>query len=135
MNDIWKPLRHDRGYLLNIVTEAIRLYGTETPENLSLMGTLIDYLTWLTKDALQDEGEARRLAINYSKLAADLHSVEVFHRTHHQEHAAQAFFAGVLCGLEDMLCLLFGVDLLENKPISRDAFLVEWERVRRKLGL
>jgi len=127
--------RHDLLYLRCIANESIRLQTGRNAEDRFILSTLWDYLSWLTIDAMTDEGLARRLVTTISKLQEELHTNTESRHAKEIDPTAPAFYEGFLHGLEQSISFKYGVDLLLDEELSRGEFLETWERTREKIGL
>jgi hypothetical protein len=127
--------RHDLLYLRCIAKESIRLQTGRNPEDRFTLSTLRNYLSWLTVDAITDEGLARRLVHTLAKLQEELHTAVEDNHVRNLDLTAPTFYEGFLHGLEQAISFKYGVDLLLDEELSRGEFLKSWERTRERLGL
>ena len=127
--------RHDLLYLRCIAKESIRLQTGRNPEDRFTLSILRDYLSWLTVEAMTDEGLARRLVHTLAALQEELGAAVEADHARNLDPTAPAFYEGFLHGLEQAISFRYGVDLLLDEEIDRGEFLKSWERTRERLGL
>ena len=135
MNHVNTTLRHDLLYLRLIVTEAVNLQAAANIDERTTLGTLRDYPTWLTTDAIHDKQLARKLASTYARLQEELNAETRRRLAHGTDPSAPAFHEGFLHALEQILNLSHAADLLLDEEISRMDFLESWEHTRRRIGI
>ncbi|MCJ7575010.1 hypothetical protein MUO93_12250 [Candidatus Bathyarchaeota archaeon] len=133
MNRVNTPLRHDLLYLRLIVAEAVSLQTAANTDERTTLGTLQDYLTWLTTDAIQDKQLARKLVSTYARLQEELNAETRKRLAHDTDLSAPAFHEGFLHALEQTLSFKHGADLLLDEKISRGEFHESWEQAMRRL--
>ena len=120
-------------YLRLIVTEAVSLQTAANTDERIILGTLQDYLTWLTIDAMRDKQLARKLVSTYARLQEELNAETRRRLIQDTDPSAPAFHEGYLHALEQTLSFKHGVDLLLDEKISRGEFHESWEQVMRRL--
>jgi hypothetical protein len=135
MNHVKTTLRHDLLYLRLIVTEAVNIQTAANTDERTTLGTLRDYPTWLTIDAIQDKQLARKLVPTYARLQEELNAETRRRLAHDTDPSAPAFHEGFLHALEQTLSLSHATDLLLDEEISRIDFHESWEHTRRKTGI
>ena len=129
------PLRHDLQYLRLLVAEAIRLHVGRTKEELSMMEDLLEYLMWLTVDALEDEELARELTSGFGAIELQLFARADDLRARRLDPTAPAVFEMYLRTLKTVLAYRHRVSPSFREFYSRQKFLDSWERTRKTLGL
>jgi hypothetical protein len=125
--------RHDLIFLRFIVTEATSLQTTTNTDERTTLGTLRDYLTWLTTDAMRDEQLARKLVPVFARLQEELNTETRKRLANETDPSAPAYHEGFLHALEQTLSFKHGTDLLLNEKISREEFHESWEQALRRL--
>ena len=128
-------LCHDLIFLRYVASEAVRLHPGRTPEDRVTLGVLRDYFTWLTFDAVTNEGLARRLVHTIARLQEELHAEAENSHARDRDPSAPAFYEGFLHGLEQSISFSHGVDLLLDEEIDRREFHKTWGQAKERLGL
>jgi hypothetical protein len=128
-------LCHDLIFLRYVASEAVRLHPGRTPEDRVTLGVLRDYFTWLTFDAVTDEGLARRLVRTIARLQEELYAEAENNHARDRDPTAPAFYEGFLHGLEQSISFSHGVDLLLDEEIDREEFKMIWRQAKERLGL
>jgi len=127
--------RHDLLYLRCVANESIRLQTGRNPEDRFTLSTLRDYLSWLTVDAMTDEGLARRFVHTLAALQEELGTAVEANHARNLDPTAPAFYEGFLHGLEQAISFSHGVDLLLDEELNRGEFLKSWGQTKKKVGL
>ncbi|MBA7505082.1 hypothetical protein ES706_03745 [subsurface metagenome] len=120
-------MRSDPQYLRQILELCVGLgpaaRADPTSEHATMLADLRDYLMFLTLDAMEDEAEARRLAVSFAELGVWLAG------------RGERFYEGLLFSLEQLLCVRHGIAMLPNELIDRGSFEASWRRTKERLGL
>ena len=128
-------LFHNLMVLRCVISKAIELHKRKTPEDRVTLGSLHDYFTWLTFDAMTDEKLARQLVHILARLQEELHAEVENSRARDTDPTAPAFYEGFLHGLEQSISFSYGVDLLLDEEIDRGEFHEAWGQTKGRLGL
>jgi hypothetical protein len=128
-------LCHNLIFLRCAISKAIKLHKRKTPEDRVTLGSLHDYFTWLTFDAMTDEKLAWQLVHILAWLQEELYAEAENSRARDRDPSAPAFYEGVLHGLEQSISFSYGVDLLLDEEIDRKEFHETWGQAKERLGL
>jgi hypothetical protein len=128
-------LSHNLIFLRCVISKAIELHKRKTPEDRVTLGSLHDYFTWLTFDAMTIEKMPRQLVHILARLQEELHAEAENSRARDRDPSTPAFYEGLLHGLEQSISFRHGVDLLLDEEIDRGEFHKTWGQTKERLGL
>lgn len=126
-------LSHNLIFLRCVISKATELHKRKTPEDRVTLGSLHDYFTWLTFDAMTNKKMSRQLVHILARLQEDLHAEAENSRARDRDPSAPAFYEGFLHGLEQSVSFRHGVDLLLDEEIDRGEFHKAWGQAKERL--